>query len=58
MSKVSSVMEPLFSSKEYIDIKNNALLELPRLPSGSSDDVKKKRINNKRIKKFKSSYNL
>lgn len=43
MSKVSSVMEPLFSSKEYIDIKNNALLELPRLPSGSSDDVKKKK---------------
>ena len=39
-TKLEDILLPLLNSKEYIDIKNNSNITLPRLPSGSEEEVK------------------
>ena len=41
IEKIEEVLNPFINSKEYIDIKNNAKINLPRLPSGSDEESKK-----------------
>ena len=43
INKVNDVLKPLFLSKTYEEIKNNKNIDFPRLPSGSTDDIKKKK---------------
>ena len=39
-TKLEDILLPLLNSEEYIDIKNNSNITLPRLPAGSIDEVK------------------
>ena len=39
-TKLEDTLLPLLNSKNYIDIKNNSSITLPRLPAGSEEEVK------------------
>ena len=43
INKVNLSLNPLFLSEKYNDIKNNLSIEFPRLPNGSTDEIKKKK---------------
>ena len=43
MNKVNNILNPLFSSKTYNEIKNNITIDFPRLPNGSTDEIKRKK---------------
>ncbi len=40
ISKIENTLNPFLLSENYIDIKNNITDDIPRLPSGSSDESK------------------
>ena len=43
INKINDALEPLFSSENYKNIKNNLNIDFPRLPNGSTDEIKKKK---------------
>lgn len=43
VNKVCEALEPLFLSTTYKEIKNNVNIEFPRIPNGSTDELKKKK---------------
>ena len=43
INKVIDALTPLFDSEIYKDIKNNNVIDFPRLPNGSTDELKKKK---------------
>ena len=43
INKVNDALNQLFSSESYEDIKMNLNVEFPRLPNGSTDELKKKK---------------
>lgn len=43
INKVNDSLKPLFSSHKYEEFKNSINIEFPRLPNGSTDEIKKKK---------------
>lgn len=43
LNKVKDTLNPLFYSETYTEIRNNINIDFPRLPNGSTDEIKNKK---------------